>query len=500
MSGVVAADLLRAEFDSLDSSFYALGAIVGKIKVLIGDVYVKSSLILDPNIDTYFLGNVVSSIEPGLVDIVALFRVYGVGGGEKTPYEISQDDEVVGKLYLLLEKYSFSLKYLNDSNVDKSGFVESGFEVVERTRNIIKLIRLSHDKALNDATVAELRAQKKVYSDGILLDSRNISAHLSAVLSDRLDHQRINHLILLLSVIGGFIITIVFFIIAARTIVSSQQLRFAQDIMDSISGPIFVKDGQRLIRGGNKSFWALMGGAPEQFIGKESLSMIPVDQVANFIEQDKAVIRSGVAVTNEEYVTKADGTTIISSTAKSPLIMADGSHGMVGVVRDITALKKTEEELTQYRENLEQLVEIQTKDIVAKKELAEAANRAKSEFLSNMSHELRTPMHPILSYSGMGLEMVKSGKSDPTKLEKYFNNSVAAAKRLLLLINDLLDLSKIESGKMQFTFQKGDLIEVIGHCVVELNQLLENKNLTFGINNNASETIVMFDARLFAER
>ena len=83
---------------------------------------------------------------------------------------------------------------------------------------------------------------------------------------------------------------------------------------------------------------------------------------------------------------------------------------------------------------------------------AEEANRTKSEFLANMSHELRTPLHGILSFASFGLKKYKVAQ--PEKVCDYFQQIAQSGKVLLSLLNDLLDLSKLESGKMDFQFEK----------------------------------------------
>lgn len=101
---------------------------------------------------------------------------------------------------------------------------------------------------------------------------------------------------------------------------------------------------------------------------------------------------------------------------------------------------------------LEKLVNEKTADLLAAKTAAEDANYSKSKFLANMSHELRTPMHAILSFAHMGEK--KTTSATPEQLELYFNNIALSGKRLLTLLNDLLDLSKLESRKSYFNFHK----------------------------------------------
>ncbi len=92
-----------------------------------------------------------------------------------------------------------------------------------------------------------------------------------------------------------------------------------------------------------------------------------------------------------------------------------------------------------------------SKVIAEQRDAAEAANRSKSEFLANISHELRTPLHGILSYAQFGVEEAEAG--DRGELREFFNNVGHSAETLLELVNDLLDLSKLEAGRMMFDLQ-----------------------------------------------
>ncbi len=108
-------------------------------------------------------------------------------------------------------------------------------------------------------------------------------------------------------------------------------------------------------------------------------------------------------------------------------------------------------------------------------EAAESANRAKSEFLANMSHEIRTPLHGILSFAGFGLKKAKV--SEPAKIEDYFRKIDISGRRLLMLVNDLLDLAKLEAGKMTFDFERVDVCALADAVADEFSSLLSEKQM-----------------------
>lgn len=120
-----------------------------------------------------------------------------------------------------------------------------------------------------------------------------------------------------------------------------------------------------------------------------------------------------------------------------------------------------------------------------------AANLAKSEFLANMSHELRTPMHGILGYARFGIK--RSGTFPREKLNEYFANIQESGARLMRLLNNVLDFSKLEVGKMRYSMSKNDLFPKINQVVTELNPSAAEKGLTFKIECTSQEIMVFCD-------
>jgi signal transduction histidine kinase len=131
-------------------------------------------------------------------------------------------------------------------------------------------------------------------------------------------------------------------------------------------------------------------------------------------------------------------------------------------------------------------------DILQAKLNADRANQSKSEFLANMSHELRTPMHAILSFASMGQDKVFDAA--PEKLQQYFSRISESGQRLLALLNDLLDLSKLEAGAVQCHFKPNNLTKIVGTVLQEMSGLIKQKGVTISHDCSDVDTKAVCDA------
>ncbi|WP_018605469.1 PAS domain S-box protein [Uliginosibacterium gangwonense] len=153
----------------------------------------------------------------------------------------------------------------------------------------------------------------------------------------------------------------------------------------------------------------------------------------------------------------------------------DAPLRMVGTYSDIGPRKQEEEALRRHRDDLRELVEEQTAGLVAAKDAAERANAAKTEFLSNVSHELRTPMHAILSFAQIGEE--RAERLSPDKLKEYFHRVATSGERLLKLLDELLDISKLEAGRMVMDLSPCSLQTVLDEVANEYEALLSARKI-----------------------
>jgi len=139
------------------------------------------------------------------------------------------------------------------------------------------------------------------------------------------------------------------------------------------------------------------------------------------------------------------------------------------------SLVSAQNEINRANQQLENKVELRTKELNKAMQEAQRANHAKTEFLANMSHELRTPMHGILSFSEFGLSKYETATRE--KLHSYFDKIKISGSGLLSLLNNLLDLSKLESGKMNYEFKLQSVKPVILSVCDEFETVLQEHNI-----------------------
>jgi len=210
-----------------------------------------------------------------------------------------------------------------------------------------------------------------------------------------------------------------------------EQIALNQAILDNTVDGVFSVNGDEVVSGlFNPSASRIFGYSPEQFLGKPLAEVLPSESV-DIANLDYGVVHEGLGLS-------ANGTTVSIELACASLTLG-GEEKFILVVRDISARKRTEQQL------LEARIE------------AERANQAKSEFLASMSHELRTPLNTILGYC----QLLTEDSSVPNELRARIEEIERASKHLLALVSDIIDLSRIEAGKLTLKHELFPLIEVI---------------------------------------
>ncbi|MBK6850055.1 MAG: response regulator [Burkholderiales bacterium] len=256
-------------------------------------------------------------------------------------------------------------------------------------------------------------------------------------------------------------------------VVESRQL--LQVVIDTAPVRIFWKDSELRYLGANPLFARDAGLTdPKSLIGKSDFELAWSDRAEAYRADDLQVMRTGEPkLFYEEQLTRPDGSTIWLRTSKVPLRdLRQQIFGVLGIFEDVTRRKQAEHALQQAHLDLEAKVRLRTAELQAAKELAEAANRAKSAFLANMSHELRTPFNGIMGMVGLAMRRAV----DPRQAEQLAKAD-RSARHLLHLISDVLDISKIEAERLTLEQVDFGFAAVFDHLRTLLNGEAAHKGL-----------------------
>jgi PAS domain S-box-containing protein len=253
--------------------------------------------------------------------------------------------------------------------------------------------------------------------------------------------------------------------------------QFLDSMIENIPNMIFVKEAGdlRFIRF-NLAGEELLGFSRHELMGKNDFDFFPTDQAELFIAADRETLRNRhlVDIPQETIQTKNKGTRILH-TKKIPILGATGEPTfLLGISEDITEARKTHEALHQAQ------VE------------AERANMAKSQFLANMSHELRTPLNAILGFSEL-LRDDATNRFDEATRRRFLDQIHTGGQHLLELINDILDLSKVEAGQMELQLQPVVLGKLVDEVRATVEPLAQRKAIALNIEQS-SEIRLIADA------
>jgi two-component system sensor histidine kinase/response regulator len=251
----------------------------------------------------------------------------------------------------------------------------------------------------------------------------------------------------------------------------SEERELLRTLIDNVPDRIYVKDSESRWIVANRALSDLVGADnPRDMLGKTDFDYFPKEIASSFFANEQAILQAGTPIFNlEERTIDKDGSAKWVSTTKVPLRDRSGQIiGIMGIGRDVTALKLA-------------------------KETAESASRAKNEFLANMSHEIRTPMNGII---GMTELLLDTDLDDEQR--NYLNVAKLSADSLLSLINDILDYSKIEAGKLEIDSIDFNVGISVGETMKTLSLRAHQKGLelAFEISPDVPDALVGDPGRL----
>ena len=236
---------------------------------------------------------------------------------------------------------------------------------------------------------------------------------------------------------------------------------------------MLIADRESYYLDANASMCRMLGYARDEIVGLHA-SDIVLETETQHIEAALTDIRARASHHREWQFRRKDGSTFPAEVIAAQ--MPDGN--LLGMIRDITERKRAEAALHELNETLEHKVVSRTAELRAALVRAEAADQLKSAFLATMSHELRTPLNSIIGFTGLLLQ----GLAGPLNQEqtKQLRMVKESGRHLLDLINDVLDISKIEAGQIEIADASFDLCESIGKVVQAVVPLADGKHLSLG--------------------
>jgi len=251
-------------------------------------------------------------------------------------------------------------------------------------------------------------------------------------------------LAVVLMVALGFVIRRRMRDVAAR-LAAEDKMRELSQAVEQSPNIIVVTDLEGNIEYVNAALDKIAGFRPDEVIGANMRALRSGKTPPETYRELWETLRAGRIWQGEFINRRKDGSEYIGAAVIGPVRQADGriAH-YVGVQEDVTEKKRNEAELARHREHLEEMIGQRTVELSRAAAAAEAANVAKSRFLATMSHELRTPMNGVL---GMA-QLLLNGPADAAETREYARTILHSGQTLLTLLNDILDLSKVESGKL----------------------------------------------------
>ena len=166
----------------------------------------------------------------------------------------------------------------------------------------------------------------------------------------------------------------------------------------------------------------------------------------------------------------------------------NGVEHVLAFIADVTQKRRNELELSKYQRRLELMVDERTSELMLAKELAEQASRAKSSFLANMSHEIRTPLNAVI-----GLTHLMQREATERRLKERLGQVHDSAQHLLAVINDILDISKIEAGKLTLEEVAVDIPEILKGVVTLLDDRIRSRGLVLLIETDTFPNLFLGD-------
>ena len=259
----------------------------------------------------------------------------------------------------------------------------------------------------------------------------------------------------------------------ALTALRESEEKYRSLVEHAKDGIVIIQDGRFVYA--NPSLVAMSGSTLEELIGTPFVQHVAPEEIPKLKRYYQNRLAGMATDSMYETIFRARDGQRIHAEVNAALIPYQGREADLVIIRNINERKKAEAEIRQLNETLELRVQKRTRELAEANARLIELDRMKSMFLASMSHELRTPLNSILGFTGLLL----MGMSGPLNEEQTKQLSLVqtGATHLLHLINDILDISKIESGRVDLQIQPFPVVEVVDECLTAVAPLARGKGL-----------------------
>jgi len=238
-----------------------------------------------------------------------------------------------------------------------------------------------------------------------------------------------------------------------KSVLSAEKSRLRY-MIDAIPDLIFFKDVESKFLGCNKAFEKYINRRSEDIVGLSEYELFKEKEASGYLVSDKRIIQTLQPERSTNWIQYPNGQKNLLYTLKTPYFDSDKNLlGIIAISRDITEMEETRQRL------------------ILAKEKAEESDRLKTAFLANMSHEIRTPMNAIIGFS----DLLSENDLTPEDKIDFISKIKNSGQSLMALINDIIDIAKIESGQLK-----------VSESVCDLTQMLKDLSGTFEELKNVS--------------